>query len=352
MKKKNVINLIRFYSQKNDAGFRTEAYEIAADFQKNGDEDLAEYIMALLSESRTFMAQSLDSEGGEFLEKIEVTPETLLLPESIRNDMAGLVNAVERGIGIGKFLFVGAPGTGKTETARHLAFLLNRDLYMVNIPMLIDSKLGQTPKNISGLFAALRDFAHPENLMVLFDELDALALDRTNSRDLREMGRAVSTLLKELDRLDPNIVLTATTNLYQLFDLALTRRFDAVVDFDRYEQSDLKGIAEKLFNNFVSQYKQNGRDVNLFRKILSLNDKLPLPGELKNKIRKAIAFSDPHDEAAYLRRLYLEFSNEKTIDPIRLKAQKFSLREMETLCGVPRSSLSRSMRAEQGTADE
>ena len=32
MKKKNVINLVKYYAEKNDAGFRTEAYEIARDF--------------------------------------------------------------------------------------------------------------------------------------------------------------------------------------------------------------------------------------------------------------------------------------------------------------------------------
>ena len=37
MKKKNIINLIKYYSEENDAGFRTEAYEIASDFDKSGD---------------------------------------------------------------------------------------------------------------------------------------------------------------------------------------------------------------------------------------------------------------------------------------------------------------------------
>ena len=39
-----------------------------------------------------------------------------------------------------------------------------------------------------------------DKVIFLFDEIDALALDRTNSHDLREMGRATSTLLKGLDK--------------------------------------------------------------------------------------------------------------------------------------------------------
>ena len=48
MKKKNVLNLVKYYAEKNDAGFRTEAYEIAKDFDNSGDYQLAEYIMSLL----------------------------------------------------------------------------------------------------------------------------------------------------------------------------------------------------------------------------------------------------------------------------------------------------------------
>ena len=48
MKKKNIINLIKYYSEKNDIGFRSEAYEIAKDFDESGDYQLSEYIMACI----------------------------------------------------------------------------------------------------------------------------------------------------------------------------------------------------------------------------------------------------------------------------------------------------------------
>ena len=34
MKKKNVLNLIKYYAEKNDAAFRNEAYEIARYFDQ------------------------------------------------------------------------------------------------------------------------------------------------------------------------------------------------------------------------------------------------------------------------------------------------------------------------------
>ncbi|MGN0895689.1 MAG: AAA family ATPase [Succinivibrio sp.] len=56
------------------------------------------------------------------------------------------------------------------------------------------------------------------------------------------MSNLYSSLLKYLDSLPKDIVIIATTNLYEHFDKALTRRFDALINFDRYTQSDLLEI--------------------------------------------------------------------------------------------------------------
>ncbi len=64
-----------------------------------------------------------------------------------------------------------------------------------------------------------------KKVIVLFDEIDAVALDRTNANDLREMGRVTSSLLKNLDRMDERIVLVATTNLFEHFDKSTDKTF-------------------------------------------------------------------------------------------------------------------------------
>ena len=70
MKKKCVINLIKYHAENNDAGFRSEAYEIARYFDEVGDYQLAEYIMALMSNANTFVPQMSENESAMF-EKIE-----------------------------------------------------------------------------------------------------------------------------------------------------------------------------------------------------------------------------------------------------------------------------------------
>ena len=104
MKKKNIISLIRYYAEKNDDGFRNEAYEIAKDFDASGDYQLAEYIMSLLSNVNTFVPQMEDHESA-FFERVEAKEDMLLLPDAIMQDLLGVVNAIAHRIGIHKFLF-------------------------------------------------------------------------------------------------------------------------------------------------------------------------------------------------------------------------------------------------------
>lgn len=343
MKKKSVINLIKYYSEDNDSGFRSEAYEIAKDFDESGDHQLAEYIMALMSNANTFVPQMNENDSTMF-EKIEALGDSLWLPDPVTQDILGIVHAVAHNAGINKFLFQGAPGTGKTEAVKQLSRVLNRNIFMVDFSAIIDSKLGQTQKNISLLFREINNFVHPEKVIILFDEIDALALDRTNTNDLREMGRATSSMFKGMDNMNERVVLVATTNLYKYFDKALLRRFDSAIDFNRYTKEDLMTIAEEFLNKFLLKFKLANKDIRLFRKIIALLEPIPYPGELKNLIRSAVAFSNPDDGMDYFRRLYYAVTNKHALDLKELYSQKFTIREIEILSKVPKSTVARELK--------
>lgn len=344
MKKKDIIDLIRYHTEENDAGFRNVAYQVADEFYKNGDTNLSEYIISLLSDASSLIPQeSIKKYQFKYLEKIPLEQDMILLPEAIIQDMYGMVHAISHHIGMHKFLFKGAPGTGKTEAVKQLAKILNRELYMVNFTSIIDSKLGQTQKNMAEMFQEIEQYPFPDRLLVLFDEIDAIALDRTNSNDLREMGRTTSELLKMLDHMNENIVLVATTNLFSYFDKALIRRFDSVIDFNRYTEEDLIIIAEKFLEVYLRKMKIQNRDVRLFRKIIRLNKPIPYPADLKNIIRTSLAFSNPEDSNDYFKRLYESVCHEKPKDLIRLKEQGFTLREIEKLTNASKSSISRKL---------
>jgi len=347
MKKQNVINLIKYHVERNENAFRNESVSIARYFDSIGDYQLAEYIMSLIAESNLYTPQASDFES-EFLKQLDIRGMVSLnLPIEISNDIKGIINAVNHNIGINKFLFEGMPGSGKTEAAKHVARLLDRTLYYVNFDNLIDSKLGQTNKNISNLFSEINRIPYPNKVVILFDEIDVIALDRININDVREMGRATSTILRELDRLtdlNKEIVIIATTNLYSNFDKALIRRFDAVINFNNYSKEDLIEVAEYYFSSFVKNFKGISKDTRLFKKILTKANKLPYPGELKNIIKTSLAFSDVNIEHDYLRRLYNNFNdNLEQVDIVKLYDQGFTVREIEKLKGESKSSISRKL---------
>lgn len=347
MKKQDIVNLVRYHVERNDSAFRVQVAEIAREFSQGGDGQLAQYLMELVSDANVYVPQS-NYKNLRFLEKKEYSSNPLLLPDIIEEDVLGIIQAIHNRMGMSKFLFGGAPGSGKTESAFQIARLLQRDILMVHMEELIDSHLGETGKNIVKLFDEIRHLSS-ERVVVIFDELDAIVLDRINRNDLREMGRVTSVFLRELDALTDQYVLIATTNLLEQLDKALLRRFDAIVSFDRYNNEDLVQIADKILEASLKQSARSGQDMRLFNKILNNLDVIPYPGDMKQIIRSSIAFSNPEDKYDYLRKIYLKLNGEKSsVDIKKMQKLGYTTREIEILSRIPRSSVSRKLKEFKG----
>ena len=343
MKKQNIINLIKYHVEKNDDAFRTEVVEIAKYFDSAGEVAISEYLMDLISTTNYYIPQS-SYKNLQYLKKTVHSNKPLLLPDALTNDILGIVRAIDKKIGINKILFSGAPGTGKTESVYQIARLLNRDVLTVDFEELIDSRLGQTAKNISELFDEIGRL-QSQNIVILFDEIDSIVLDRINRNDLREMGRVTSTFLRELDKLSEDVVIIATTNLIDSFDKALTGRFDSIISFNRYEREDLISIADTLLVNYIKKSENSKQDIRLFHKILKSVEIIPYPGELVQIIKTSVAFADPSNEFDYLRKIYLFFNkNLNDISIQSLQEQGYTTREIEILTKIPKSSVSRKLK--------
>lgn len=348
MKKQNVLNLIKYHAEKNESAFKIEATNIARYFDSIGDSQLAEYIMSLITGFNVYTPQSV-SFSSEFLKPIDITNlKPLNLPSIIYDDIKGIINAINHNIGMNRFLFEGRPGTGKTESCKHITRLLDRELFYVDFNTLIDSKLGSTTKNISNVFNEINFLPNPHKVVILFDEIDVIALDRVNSNDVREMGRVTSTILREFDRmadLNNGVVVIATTNLFGNFDKALSRRFNSIINFDRYDKDDLIDFAQQYFSEYAKNFKGISKDTRLFKKILNLSDSLPYPGELKNIINTSVAFSDLSYEYDYLKRLYNNLVGNLDKDDIDVLYDRgFTVREIEKLKGKSKSTIARNLK--------
>ncbi len=144
---------------------------------------------------------------------------------------------------VGKLLFIGPPGTGKTTTARALSRKFGLPLVEVKLSMITSQYLGETSKNIEKVF----EIAKRLSPCILFiDEFDYVAKTRT-SDEHAAVKRAVNTLLKSIDEInmvEDGVILIAATNHPSLLDPAVWRRFDKIVEFPEPSEKLRKRIFE------------------------------------------------------------------------------------------------------------
>jgi AAA+ superfamily predicted ATPase len=118
--------------------------------------------------------------------------------------------------------------------------------YIVRFDAVIGAYLGQTAIHLRELFR----FASGAPCVLLFDEIDALGKQRGNPLDVGELDRIVIALMQELEFLQTNGVVIATSNLPEHLDRALWRRFDLVLTFPQPNKNELASYIRKLRKKF------------------------------------------------------------------------------------------------------
>lgn len=126
-------------------------------------------------------------------------------------------------------LFCGPPGCGKTFTAQVLAGVLGLPLLYVDLTAVFSSLLGETATNLKRIF----DYIEQTEWVVLFDEFDAIARDRSTANEHGEVKRLVNSLLQLIDLSKSDSLFIAATNHESLLDEAVWRRFDEVLFFEK-----------------------------------------------------------------------------------------------------------------------
>lgn len=167
-------------------------------------------------------------------------------------DSLGITLQSRHPIGV-KALFTGPSGTGKTLAASWLANRLGMPLYRVDLAAITSKYIGETEKNLSELLGQ----AEQEDVVLLFDEADALFSKRTDVKDANDRFANAQTnyLLQRIETYGGVVLLTS--NSKARFDAAFTRRLDMIIDFPLPAPEERRAIWLSHLGSFHGLSKGN-----------------------------------------------------------------------------------------------
>jgi AAA+ superfamily predicted ATPase len=182
--------------------------------------------------------------ADDVMHQVKELEQWLLYSNVLMNEW-GMKNRIKKGY---RVLFHGPPGTGKTLTANLLGNYTNRDVYKIDLSMVISKYIGETEKNLENLFAR----AEAKNWILFFDEADALFGKRTGVRDAHDKyaNQEVSYLLQRMEDFDGLIILAS--NMKSNIDDAFIRRFNSIIPFCMPSEDDRAMIWIKSFPGHIS----------------------------------------------------------------------------------------------------
>ena len=145
-------------------------------------------------------------------------------------------------------LFYGPPGTGKTFTAGLIGKTAGKDVYKIDISMMVSKWVGETEKNLARVF----DMAENKDWILFFDEADSLFGKRSDggSSQDRYANQEVSYLLQRTEEYPGTVILSS--NLKGNIDEAFTRRFQSMVHFKMPLERERFTLWQKAFDGRIS----------------------------------------------------------------------------------------------------
>ena len=149
-------------------------------------------------------------------------------------------NATRKGI---RMLFYGLSGTGKTEFARYISTCLGKDILLKRASDILDKYVGESEKHIKEAFKE----AEATNSILLFDEADSFFADRNSATRSWERTQ-VNEFLTQMEEFSG--ILICTTNLKQIMDSAMNRRFHMIVEFKSLTQDGIECMLNRYFEDY------------------------------------------------------------------------------------------------------
>lgn len=209
----------------------------------------------------------------------------------------------EKGI---RILFYGLSGAGKTNLAHYIADSLGKGVITKNASDILGMFVGESEKNIAKAFAD----AKKQKKILLFDEVDSFFRERSYASQSWEITQ-VNEFLTQMEQFDGIVI--CTTNLRNIMDKAMQRRFHIMVEFKALKDEGVQSLLSKYFPQFdfneedirrISRFQSAtpGDFGNLFSRLRFMNqekvtetyitDELCKMQEEKEFGKRSIGFSD------------------------------------------------------------
>lgn len=211
---------VRFAKLASAPGSSTDAAGMKAVLSGGHAALMESLIERQLKNADQALGNKTDTSGGR---RNVTTYDLSMLHVESRFEIPRIVEAL-KARGHGTLCFYGAPGTGKTALAEHLAKALDRPLIVKQASDLMSKYVGETEQNMASMFAE----AEAEKAVLLLDEADSFLQDRRGAQRTYEVTE-VNEMLQGMERFSG--IFVCTTNLLESLDQAALRRFTFKIKF-------------------------------------------------------------------------------------------------------------------------
>lgn len=211
---------VRFAKLASTPGASTDAAGMEAVLSGGHSALMESLIERQLKNADQALGNKAEASGGR---RNVTTYDLSMLNVESRFEIPRIVEALKTR-GHGTLCFYGAPGTGKTALAEHMARALDRPLIIKQASDLMSKYVGETEQNMAAMFAE----AETEKAVLLLDEADSFLQDRRGAQRTYEVTE-VNEMLQGMERFSG--IFVCTTNLLESLDQAALRRFTFKIKF-------------------------------------------------------------------------------------------------------------------------
>jgi len=263
-----IKSLIKYFGEGDEERFFSSALQIAAVEARKGHTNFAQELKSLIDKAQknrslTFADRAktipilqpkreLKDLMDIFHPRIKL--KDMVLKQDIRDALDKLVKEQQHWEALQKYnltprrklLLVGPPGCGKSMTAQALAGELGIPIFIVRLDGVVSKFMGESVAKLRLIFEAMVD----NRGVYLFDEFDSIGSHRDQGQDVGEIKRILNSFLIHIEKDQSNSIIIAATNMPEMLDKALFRRFDEVIEYPLPHKLEIIDTIKKNLHAF------------------------------------------------------------------------------------------------------